>query len=294
MNADSLDGLLRNFAVAPSLIHFGPLCGEFAATLDGDHGNVHLIHGGWADVRHEELPAVYITEPTLLFYPRPLAHWFVTDAQSGADFLCATVAFRVSPANPIVQALPPLVAVTLSSAPEMQATIDLLFAEASANRYGRKATVDRLFEVLLTQLLRKVLNDGMMSSGMLAGLAHPQLGKALVAFHDAPGQAWTLQKLAEMAGMSRSRFSQVFKFTIGETVGEYLVGWRLALAQELLRRSMPLKHVADKAGYGSPLALTRAFRSRLGVSPRDWLQSEGSDAIAWNQTGAAPSSRASA
>jgi len=42
----------------------------------------------------------------------------------------------------------------------------------------------------------------------------------------------------------------------------------------MLRQATPLTHVATKVGYGSAIALARAFRSRMGLSPRAWLQSE--------------------
>lgn len=271
---DPLDGLLRHFSVSANLIHSGPLCGDSPTLPDGDKGHLHVIQRGWADVRHESLPALYISEPTLLFYPRPLAHRFLTSEEAGADFLCATVAFTAGRSNPIVQALPAVIAIRLSDAPEMQSTLELLFGEASEERPGRRAAVGRLFEVLVTLLLRKIVSDGTMSGGMLAGLSHPQLGKALVALHDAPEQTWTLESLAAEAGMSRSRFVQIFRSTMGTTVGEYLMGWRVAIAQELLRRATPLKQVATRVGYGSPLALTRAFRARIGMTPHAWLQAE--------------------
>lgn len=126
----------------------------------------------------------------------------------------------------------------------------------------------------MVQLLRKIIDERMMSTGMLAGLAHPQLGKAMVALHAAPASAWTLQGLAAVADMSRSRFASAFKTIMGSTTGDYLCGWRVALAQELLRRDTPLKRVATEVGYGSPVALTRVFKARVGMSPRVWLQSE--------------------
>lgn len=275
MLPDPLDSMLRNFCVSANLIHSGPLCGVNTTPMSEGLGHVHIIQRGWADVRHEKLPALYVSEPTLLFYPRPLAHRFLTEEIAGANFLCTTVAFTAGRSNPIVQALPPLLVVLLADMPEISATLDLLMTEASSDGYGRRTTIDRLFEVLVTLLLRKILADGTMSQGLLAGLGHPQLGKALVALHEAPERAWTLGTLADVAGMSRSRFAQTFKATLGETVGEYVVGWRMGLAQQLLRSATPLKHVASKVGYGSPLALTRVFRTHVGISPRAWLKNEG-------------------
>lgn len=108
--------------------------------------------------------------------------------------------------------------------------------------------MNRLFEVMLIQLVRKIIDEDMVSTGTLAGLAHPQLSKAMVALQEAPAHPWTLESLAAIAGMSRSQFARAFKATLGCITGDYLCGWRLALAQELLRCNMPLKLVAAEVG----------------------------------------------
>lgn len=178
---DLLDGLLSHLTARTDLINTVALCGVIEERAVEGKGHVHIIQRGLAEVEHEQLPTLHIVEPTLLFYPRPLTHWFLTDERSGADFVCATVAFAAGRSNPILQALPPMLAIPLAELPEMQATLDMLFAEVSGQRYGRQTTSDRLFEVLLIQLLRKIVDEGLMSTGMLAGLAHPQLDKAIVA-----------------------------------------------------------------------------------------------------------------
>jgi len=274
MPADLFDNLFPRFSLDASLLHAGPLCGMTEESVVEGQGHVHVIQRGWVEVRHEPLPALHIREPSLLFYPRPLAHCFLTDEQSGADFVCATVGFRGGRINPILQALPPMLVLPLAQMAGAHATIDLLFAEASKQHHGQRGVMDRLFEVLLIQLLRKVVDQGMMSTGMLAGLAHPQLGKVIAALHKAPGDAWTLESLAAIACMSRSRFSQAFKTTLGSTPGDYLCEWRLALAQERLLHDVPLKRVAAEVGYGSPVALSRVFKARLGMSPRAWMHAE--------------------
>lgn len=274
MTTDPLDSVLRHFSVSTSLFFSGPLFGLTDAHVVEGLGNLHVIRRGLVEVRHENHPSLYIVEPSLLLYPRPLKHHFITDEHSGGDFTCAMVSFSAGRLDPIVQALPPMIVVPLAGMPGMQGTIDLLFAEASGQHYGRKTTMDLLFEVLLIQLLRKIVDEGTMSAGLLAGLAHPHLGKAMVALHQAPAHPWTLDSLATVAGMSRSRFAHTFKATLGTTTGDYLCSLRLAQAQHLLRRDTPLKRVASEVGYGSPVALTRVFKARMGMSPRAWMKSE--------------------
>ena len=107
--------------------------------------------------------------------------------------------------------------------------------------------------------------------GFIAGLSDPRLARALVAIHDAPGQTWSLQRMAECAGMSRTAFANAFRETVGQTPADYLADWRMALARSRLRQGRPIKLLADELGYANPSALSRAFAARVGISPRDWL-----------------------
>lgn len=78
--------------------------------------------------------------------------------------------------------------------------------------------------------------------------------------------------MAECAGMSRSAFAALFKQAVGETPADYLIQWRLSLAQAQLRNGRSLKQVADELGYANASALSRVFTQRVGVSPRAWLK----------------------
>ena len=122
----------------------------------------------------------------------------------------------------------------------------------------------------MIQVLRQLMETGDVKGGMLAGLSHPRLRNAIVAMHEAPSKEWTLDELARVAGMSRSVFATHFREALGITPGQYLQGWRVGLAQQALRQGKPLKVVAADVGYGSEAALSRAFKSHSGVSPREW------------------------
>jgi transcriptional regulator GlxA family with amidase domain len=132
-----------------------------------------------------------------------------------------------------------------------------------------------LFEVLLLQLLRWLLDhpeEGGAPEGLLAGLAEPRLARALVAVHEAPGDAWSLERLAQSAGMSRSAFAALFKQKIGQTPADYLATWRLAIAQAELRGGQSLKAIAAQLGYANASTLSRLFVQKTGVSPREWAK----------------------
>lgn len=78
----------------------------------------------------------------------------------------------------------------------------------------------------------------------------------------------TLDALAERARMSRRTFTRRFREATGTTVGRWLQGQRLALAQQLLettRRS--IDHIAAEAGFGSALSMRQHFAAALDTSP---------------------------
>ena len=267
---DRLAALLDHFSVTARIFNTGPLCGINDLAGDGSGGQLHLIREGVVDVFHGGAPAVRIIEPSLLLYPQPMAHRFLTDPERGVDFVCANLSFDGGAGNPIATALPPFICLPLASLQGAEPLLNLLFAEAFAQNCGRRAMLDRLLEVLLIQVLRHLMETGNIQVGMLAGMAHPRLRQALVAMHDKPAHDWSLEELAGQTGMSRSVFANTFRERVGCTPGAYLQRWRVSLAQRALLQGRSLKWIAAEVGYGSEAAFSRAFKACCGISPRQW------------------------
>lgn len=275
---DRLSGLLEHCRVHARLFHQGPLCGVSAFPAEPGRGFLHVMRSGSLELRHAArsgLPRrLQVREPSLLFYPRPLAHVFHNPPADGSDFVCAELDFGGGAANPLARALPPLVLLPLARVEGLAMSLQLLFAETERVRCGQRLLADRLFEVVLIQLLRWLLDhpaEAGVQPGLIAGLADPRLARALTALHEAPGEAWSLDAMARHAGMSRSSFAARFKAVLGQTPAAYLADWRLTLAQAALRSGRPVKQIADELGYAGASALSRRFSQRLGQSPRQWL-----------------------
>jgi AraC-like DNA-binding protein len=77
--------------------------------------------------------------------------------------------------------------------------------------------------------------------------------------------------MAAITGLSRSAFAAVFKDVMQATPASYLQDWRLSLACAQLRAGAPVKQVAVDVGFADTASLSKAFRKRMGVSPRAWL-----------------------
>ncbi len=267
--ADRLAALMTHFPMRAQVFNTGPLCGINTLQSDGVHGQLHLVRRGEVEVRYGR-ETLHVTQPSLLLFPRPLTHRFITAPGCEVDMVCANLAFEGGTSNPIASALADLVCLPLDQVWGAEPVLSLLFEEAFEQRCGRVALVERLLEVVMIQVLRQLMESGEVNGGLLSGLAHPRLRNALVAMHETPAKEWTLEELAGVAGMSRSVFATTFRETVGVTPGQYLQGWRVRLTQKALRRGRPLKMIATEVGYGSEAALSRAFRAQTGLSPREW------------------------
>lgn len=272
--ADRLSALLARFELRTRVIHAGPLCGVSSFEQQQGAGHLHLLYRGTLAVTDAQDRVTLVDEPSVLFFPRPMAHRIEAREPAGAELVCASVDFGVGDENPLLRALPPCLVVPLVRLPGLELTQQLLFAEAFRRRCGHEAVVIRLAEVLLIQVLRYTIEQRLVDGGLMAGLADPRLHRALAAVHAEPAQAWTLASMAAAAGMSRARFAAHFTSRVGMPPGEYLTGWRLGLARTLLRRGLPVKQVAADVGYANASALGRVFARRFGSSPGAWLARE--------------------
>lgn len=173
--------------------------------------------------------------------------------------------------NPLLASMPDVIRVPLSDgSPALVETVRALVIEVAGVRCGRGYVVERLLEVVLLLTLRAAVETGTAGPGLLAGLAHPQLQRVLVALHEAPAQAWDTEQLARIAGMSRSRFMQLFPQVVGLTPMAYLTRWRVQFGErELLRGGDRIKAVARRVGFSSAEAFSRAYSREFGRPPNE-------------------------
>ncbi|HVJ55152.1 MAG TPA: AraC family transcriptional regulator [Aliidongia sp.] len=137
---------------------------------------------------------------------------------------------------------------------------------------GGFLVAQHLAYMMLVQALRLHLTEGLDGGvGWLFALADKQIGAAIGATHADPAQRWTLQNLAERAGMSRSSFALRFKETVGTPPLEYLTRWRMLLAGDRLTNSRDsVAVIALALGYESESAFSTAFKRVMGCSPRQY------------------------
>jgi AraC-like DNA-binding protein len=150
--------------------------------------------------------------------------------------------------------------------------VELVNEEARSDRPGREVVLARLLEVLLIEALRATAGPSA-PPGLLRGLADERLALALRRMHACPAQAWTVAELARAAALSRSTFFERFRREVGVAPMDYLKGWRMALAKDLLRGPRAsVAQVAQRVGYGSASAFSVAFARHVGAPPTDYAR----------------------
>jgi AraC-like DNA-binding protein len=147
--------------------------------------------------------------------------------------------------------------------------------EALADRPGRSLVLDRLLEVMLVEALRiQPTGIGESRRGLLAGLADPQIARALRIMHADTKRPWTLVALAREVGMSRSALASRFARIVGVPPIEYLATWRMTLAKSALASpESNMTDIAELAGYQSTSAFSTAFKRETGLSPTLYARS---------------------
>jgi AraC-like DNA-binding protein len=96
----------------------------------------------------------------------------------------------------------------------------------------------------------------------------PYIARALARMHEAPERAWTLEELAQAAGLSRAAFARSFNASVGEPPHSHLTRWRMGIAAQLLEETdLRLTEITPRVGYRSEFSFSRAFKLARGVSP---------------------------
>jgi AraC family transcriptional regulator, alkane utilization regulator len=248
------------------------------------HGTRHRL---CSDLDHPPRPffSLLAEQGVVPRYDTPLAF-----EASGTGPVCelhtAIVGFPEGERHRLFSILPPLIHLRDNDpaiSPWLKLTLRTLIEDSMACRPGWMIAATRLSEVLLIHMIRAHLYAHM-EHGVhwVAGLFDPQIGKPLLEILRAPGADWSLEKLADLAAMSRSRFAERFTQLVGVAPMTYVTQLRMsAAAKALASPGARISRVAADAGYESEKAFTRAFKRWAGVSPGSYGRQQ-----AGRQTGA--------
>jgi AraC-like DNA-binding protein len=194
--------------------------------------------------------------------------------------VCGYLACSRSACRPVLEALPPVVAIPTRegvAAALVRELLQLAVSESAESRPGAQSLLAKLSELLFVEALRRYADDlPSGGTGWLAGLRDPYVGRALGLLHAEPAKTWTVDDLAGRVALSRSALAERFTSLVGEPPMQYLSRWRLALAAQQLRGGVePIARIAERSGYESDAAFSRAFKREFGLPPAAWRRKGG-------------------
>lgn len=190
------------------------------------------------------------------------------------QILCGFLAVQDVSRNPLLAALPRLFTVGMreSNAAWIESSMRFAASEAGGSRPGGATVLAKLSELLFVEAIRRYIDllpgD---QKGWLGGLRDHHVARVLALMHERPAHPWTVDDLAQRAGVSRSVLAQRFGDLLGVPPMQYLAHWRLQLAAQRLRAgNQPLAAIAEQVGYDSEAAFSRAFKREFGQPPATW------------------------
>jgi AraC-like DNA-binding protein len=181
--------------------------------------------------------------------------------------------------NPVIRALPAAIKFGVDAAGPaawIRTTFEYAAREIESLRAGSETVLAKISELLFVEAVRSYIESAPPDrSGWLAGLNDPTVARALAVLHADVRRDWSVEALAREAGASRSALAERFARTIGMGPMHYLAQWRLQLAaQELKASPTTLARIAERIGYESEAAFSRAFKKEFGIAPAAWRQAE--------------------
>ncbi len=281
---EALSDIIHLFKMNVSVFHNAQSCGNWH--MDATHiGSTcfHMVTKGECEL---EIPGEFQTilhHGDMVIFPREIPHSMrpvgdVAGIQEiisldkaehidGTGMLCAEAVFNHKGSFYILDALPRVFIIRYNDDNEWSgALIKLIMAESVKPNVASPHILDRLSELLFMYALRQYLLETDQNTGMLALYADTRLQKAVAAIHDDPAVDWTLEKLASLSSMSRTSFAEAFRKASGWTPAKYILWWRMQLAWSLLSEGAISIIVADRVGYKSEAAFSRAFKKHFGIA----------------------------
>jgi AraC-like DNA-binding protein len=232
------------------------------------HGDAHVVSSA---------PGMR-SPPNMALYRRPSdgqLPFSISMGSSGpqsAEVVCGYLACDARPFNPLLAALPRIIHVASRDGGALGTFVRFAVAESKERRPGGEAMLEHLSELMFVDVVRGYLETLPADrTGWLAGLREPFVGRALTALHRTPARDWTLESLAHEVGLSRSALAERFTQFVGQPPMQYLASWRMQLAANDLRGTTDsVATIADRVGYESEAAFSRAFKKAVGMSPSQW------------------------
>lgn len=284
---DALTSLATGLNLRARLAYAGGVCGRWLMDHNSDKSIwFHLLGkgSGWVHSPAWESPLALEQGDLILFMPHAARHFLSysgdhlpSDAsgnkaaswdQGDSGFVCGEFELGM-PNSPLWRALPAEVVIRRAQAGEVLALlIEIVIRESSGGRFGCDSVVERLCDSLFVLVVRHCIEEKLVHSGVFAAMQDRRLATVLDLMHREPWQAWTTATLCACAGVSKTVLAERFSVLLGTSPIGYLTSWRMQIAARWLKESgMTIERVAERCGYDSAPAFSKAFKRSFGVAP---------------------------
>jgi AraC family transcriptional regulator len=157
--------------------------------------------------------------------------------------------------------------------PQVNAALLRLAQETLAPSFATDIVIDSIASLLAIDLARYFRREVSDRSRTKGGLAPWQVRRIEACVAESPDTSLSVDRLAELCGISAGHLMRAFKQTTGETVHAYVEGVRLAKAQRLLSETdLSVKTIAADLGFSTPSSFSFAFRRATGGTPAEFRE----------------------
>ncbi|WP_368563786.1 AraC family transcriptional regulator [Pseudoxanthomonas sp. UTMC 1351] len=184
---------------------------------------------------------------------------------------CGAMRFNLDPLHPLLGMMPDVMRAgdLANRDPTVPMLLEAMEREVSLKRIGACSILARLADVLAASIIRAWVECGCSdSTGWIAAVQCPKIGKVIAAIHADPQHDWTIPALAELMGASRSSFAEAFTRILGESPAKYVTKVKMFQARKwIAQEGMRISVAAHRLGYDSEASFSRAFKRIIGQPP---------------------------
>lgn len=163
-----------------------------------------------------------------------------------------------------------------------------IFENIAGELSGQQKHMDQYVQLLIKQLVlwleRGSSNRPLVTPGSSRTDSPDSLLSELTSYIEGHLQDdLSVQHLATAFNYSRSQIWRIINSATGQSPVEYITDLRVKRASFLLRQTnQPIASIAHRSGFGSPAYFSRVFRDKVGCTPREYRESSGRSAPAFN------------
>lgn len=155
----------------------------------------------------------------------------------------------------------------------------LIEAEMRSSDPGRTIVVHGLLDVIFALALREVSAQcAQARAGWSQAVRDPHIRRVIALMHEDIAHPWTLDELAQRAGLSRTALAERFREAMGDTPLNHLRTIRMQRATQLLADTgRKLEAVATAVGYQDAFGFSKVFKRTLGLSPKEFRRRDAAE-----------------